>query len=83
MRFLGFILAVSLALALLRVALVFIFVVYVTALVVSFIVRPKETFGLLAFLICCSMLQQHPLATLGTLAIWGIATAISKVNKDG
>lgn len=78
MRLVGTILVVCLALALLRAAVVAIFVVVICAIVVSAICQPMKTFAGGFALICLGLLGQYPVAGVGLLATLALITALSR-----
>ena len=76
MRLLGFIFAASIALAVLKVGLLVVLAVGLTALVWLAVTRPLKTATGLTILITYSFLTTHPLRVLATIAILFAAAGI-------
>lgn len=78
MRILGFILAASIALAALRIALVGLYLLALLSLILAAIFKPGETLAMLAFFVIVALLQVHPLAVMGTVVALCAIAAIAK-----
>ena len=75
MRLLGLILLASITLTALKVAIAALVVGYLIVLMISAVTKPAETFGALSFFLLLSLLERHPLISLGLagaiiLACW-------------
>lgn len=79
-RIVGFVLAASLALAAFKAAIAVLMASYLVLLIVAFIVRPTEVFGLFGFFLVCFLLSEHTAATIGTICVIILACAIAKRN---
>lgn len=78
MRLIGFLFAISLALAALKAAMVVLVVVYPLALLWALVVRPREVFGFLIFVVAMFLLDKHPIATLGTIVVLVVVGVTAK-----
>jgi len=78
MRLIGFLFAISLALAALKAAMVVLVVVYPLTLLWALVVRPREVFGFLIFVIAMFLLDKHPVATLATIVALVVVGATAK-----
>ncbi|KRB86523.1 hypothetical protein ASE00_07435 [Sphingomonas sp. Root710] len=83
MKLIGYILAASIVLAMLRVTLAAIVAVYLLTLIICAAIRPKETFGFLVYLLVCFMLDHHLVATLVTVLAFFIVGTVMKSRRDG
>jgi antibiotic biosynthesis monooxygenase (ABM) superfamily enzyme len=77
-RLLGFLFVVTIGLALFKAALVVLLLVYPLVLLWAVVVRPKETFGFLVFIVAMFLLDKHPLASLGTVVVLVVVGATAK-----
>jgi hypothetical protein len=66
-RLVGFIIAVSIALAAFKAAALVLCMLYPLALLWAVTVRPQEAFGFMLFLIACFLLNYHAVATLAAV----------------
>lgn len=78
MRILGFILAASIALAALRIALVGLYLLALLSLIMAAIFKPRETLAMLTFFVIVGLLQVHPLAVMGTVVALCAIGAIAR-----
>lgn len=78
MRIIGYILAASILLAILKAALAAIVAVYLLTLIICAAIRPKETFGFLTYLLICFLFANHTIATLGTILSCVIVGAVAR-----
>ncbi len=81
MRLLGFLFVVTIGLALFKAALAVLLLVYPLVLLWAVVVRPKETFGFLLFILAMFLLDKHPLVTLATIvALVGIGALAKQIR---
>lgn len=81
MRLVGYILAASILLAILRMTLAVIVAVYLLTLIICAAIRPRETIGFLTYLLICFLLANHTAATLGTLLSCVIVGAVVRARE--
>jgi len=74
-KFFGWIMLISLAMAVVKLAFLFLFIVGV-------LFKPSETVGLIAIFAALWLIQQFPAATFGVLAILLIVGVWKKVPED-
>lgn len=78
MQLLGYILLASVMLAALKVAFGVLLIGYLLTLFVSAIVKPAETFGILAFFALMSLLQAYPVICLALAAAIVVAGRVMR-----
>ena len=81
MKILGVIIAASLILCVLRVAILGLVFVVAGLLLWGVFCRPVETFGLLLFCLIASLVERHPLPCLALLVIATLANCRA-ANRD-
>ena len=78
MRVLGLIVLASIALVAFKAAIAVLMASYLVLLVALVIIRPKEAFALLAFLLVAGLLREHAVATLTVFVCLCAVGAIAK-----
>ncbi|MDE2442361.1 MAG: hypothetical protein KGP14_15195 [Betaproteobacteria bacterium] len=78
MRVLGFLLAVCMALAVLRFAVAALLIAVCVLLVWGALFYARETIAFLCVAVACGMMQHHPFITLGALALGALVTGNGK-----
>lgn len=78
MRPLGYVIAFCVMCAVIKAVAMALVLGIVLALVIGACTRPRETFGLLAFLLIANLIEKQPLVLLATIALLAIASIARK-----
>ena len=82
MRLIGFILAASIILAVVKIAFALVFAALLLALLYGIIFKPAETLTWLGVIVSCWLITVHPLASLSVLvAMFGIGAALKSHKR--
>ena len=82
MKQLGWIITGSVVLAVLQAALGVLLAIGMIMLLWGAYTKPRETFGLLGFLLLTSLLQRHPLACVSLFGLLLVAGAALERNRE-
>lgn len=82
MKVLGYLIGACLAMALVRAVVIALIVGLCVAVVVGACTRPRETFGLLAFVLIANLAEARPSACLAVFAILAFKMSVTGASRS-